>query len=112
MLQIKFVSGDKLTYLASTVAIAISKEFDNSDINILSSFFSAIGDNLGIIASRNEAILEILAKSDNSKDSNGSGNSNNSKVSGKTDNSNNSKVSGNSNGSKDSDSSNNPTKTT
>jgi hypothetical protein len=100
MLQIKFVSGDKLTYLASTVAIAISKEFDNSDINILSSFFSAIGDNLGIIASRNEAILEILAKSDNSKDS------------GKTDNSNNSKVSGNSNGSKDSDSSNNPTKTT
>lgn len=55
MSQIKNIPGEKLTYLAATTAIAISKEFDNDDINILASFFSAIGDNLGIIASQREA---------------------------------------------------------
>jgi len=53
--QIKCIDGVKLAYMATTIAMAISEEFDNDDINILSSFFSAIGDNLGIISSQQEA---------------------------------------------------------
>lgn len=36
--------------LASSLAILISEEFDDKEIDILASFFSALGDNLGIIS--------------------------------------------------------------
>jgi hypothetical protein len=48
-------SGNELTVFSAAVAAAIAEGMDNSDVNILSGIFSAIGDNLGIIASRNEA---------------------------------------------------------
>ncbi len=44
-------SNCELVALASTISIAISKEFSKEDLDILSNFFSAIGDNLGILAS-------------------------------------------------------------
>lgn len=50
------LSGDQLTYISAIIATSISKGLSNSDINILSSIFNAVGDNLGIIAARNEAI--------------------------------------------------------
>jgi pyrroline-5-carboxylate reductase len=53
--QLKCIPGEQLAYIASTTAIAISKQFDNDDLNILSSFFNAIGDSIGIIAARNAA---------------------------------------------------------
>lgn len=49
------VSSDQLVYISATMASLLSKGLNNSDINILSSVFSAIGDNLGLIAARNEA---------------------------------------------------------
>lgn len=55
MSQLKCLSGDKLAYLATTAAIALSQEFDADDINILSSFFNAVGDSLGIIAAQQAA---------------------------------------------------------
>ncbi len=52
----KCIPGEQLTLAATTIAIAISKEIeDNDDLNILSGIFSAIGDNLGIIASQRQA---------------------------------------------------------
>jgi hypothetical protein len=56
MPQLKNISGDKLTYIAATIAVALSKEFDNEDTNILSNIFSSIGDNLALIASQREAV--------------------------------------------------------
>ncbi|MEM1486124.1 DUF6774 domain-containing protein [Oscillospiraceae bacterium PP1C4] len=56
MSQLNCFSGEKLAYLASTAAIAISKEFDTDDLVILSSFFNAIGDSLGIISAQQLAI--------------------------------------------------------
>lgn len=44
-------SNCELVALASTISIAISKEFSKEDLAILSNFFSAIGDNLGILSS-------------------------------------------------------------
>ncbi len=55
MSQFKCISGERLAFIASTIAIALSKEFDLDDINILSGFFSAIGDNLAIIAAQRSA---------------------------------------------------------
>jgi len=55
MSSFKCIPGEQLAYIASTTAIALSEQFDNDDINILSSFFSAIGDNLGIIAAQRQA---------------------------------------------------------
>lgn len=43
-------SGANLIGLASSLAILISEQFDADELNILASFFSALGDNLGIIA--------------------------------------------------------------
>ena len=43
-------SGYNLVSLAASLAILISKEFDTDELNILAAFFSAVGDNLGIIA--------------------------------------------------------------
>lgn len=76
MSRIKFIPGEKLAYIASTTAIAISHEFDLEDLNILSSFFSAIGDSIGIIASQKEAIKTLA---ENSKPTDNSDNSDNSK---------------------------------
>lgn len=44
-------SGCNLVALAASLAILIGEQFDAEDLSILSSFFSALGDNLGILAS-------------------------------------------------------------
>ncbi len=41
----------ELIALASTISIALSKEFTQEELSILSGFFSAIGDNLTILSS-------------------------------------------------------------
>ena len=43
-------SNCELVTLASTLAIAMSKEFSCQDLAILSVFFSALGDNLAILS--------------------------------------------------------------
>ena len=43
-------SNEELVILSSTLAIAISKEFSNEDLLILSAFFTALGDNLALLA--------------------------------------------------------------
>ncbi|WRS28730.1 DUF6774 domain-containing protein [Oscillospiraceae bacterium MB08-C2-2] len=58
MSQLKCVSGERLAYLATTFAVAIAQDLDMDDVNILSSFFSAIGDSLGIIASQRSACAD------------------------------------------------------
>jgi hypothetical protein len=70
MSLLKNISGAKLTYLAATAAIAISNEFDNEDINILSSLISAIGDNLGIIAAQQEALSNSKSNPESNPESN------------------------------------------
>jgi hypothetical protein len=75
MSQIKYVSGDELTYLAASIAVAISKGLDNSDINVLAKFLKAIGENLDIIGASNTATLESVANSANSKRPSGQGTS-------------------------------------
>lgn len=50
-------SGDDIVLLAAALAISISKGMAIEDINILSNFFSALGDNLGIIAAKQEACI-------------------------------------------------------
>lgn len=37
--------------LASTIAIAIAEDFDNTDLNILATFFAVLSDELALIAS-------------------------------------------------------------
>ena len=49
------VSGDQLTYIASTMAVSLSKGLNNNDIEILGNLLNAVGDNLTLISSRNEA---------------------------------------------------------
>jgi hypothetical protein len=56
--QLKNLSGDELAFIAATISVTLSKGMNNNDVNILSSLFSAIDDNLGIIAARNEAAAE------------------------------------------------------
>ncbi len=55
MSRLKCIPGEKLALLATTFAVALAEEFDLDDINILSGFFSAIGDNLAIIAAQRSA---------------------------------------------------------
>ena len=43
-------SGYSLIGLAASLAIFISENVDPDNIDVLASFFSAVGDNLGIIA--------------------------------------------------------------
>ena len=43
-------SGCDFIALAASVAIFISKQVEPNNLDILASFFSALGDNLGIIA--------------------------------------------------------------
>lgn len=42
--------GSNLVILASSIAISLAADLSADDTNTLSSFFNAIGDNLGIIA--------------------------------------------------------------
>ena len=63
MSRIKYIPGEKLAYIATTTAIAISNEFDLEDLNILSNIFNAIGDNIGIIAAQKEAIKTLSESS-------------------------------------------------
>lgn len=48
-------SGNELVVLASSLAVALSERSTKEEINILANFFNALGDNLAIIASRQEA---------------------------------------------------------
>ena len=48
-------SGNELVVLASSLAIALSEKLTKEEINILANFFNALGDNLAIIASQQEA---------------------------------------------------------
>ena len=43
-------SNCELVTLASSLAIAMSNQLSNEDIIILSAFFTALGDNLAILA--------------------------------------------------------------
>ena len=43
-------SNSELVVVASTLAIAISKELSDEDLIILSAFFTALGDNLAILS--------------------------------------------------------------
>ena len=43
-------SGFNFIALAASLAILISQEFETDELNILAAFFSAVGDNLAIIA--------------------------------------------------------------
>ena len=61
MPQLKFIPGEQLPYLASTAAVAISKEFDLDNLLILSEFFNALGYSLGLIVTQRE-IIERLAE--------------------------------------------------
>ena len=44
-------SNCELVALASTLSIALSKEFSKEDLAILSAFFTALGDNLALFLS-------------------------------------------------------------
>ena len=46
-------SGYDFIALASSLAILISKEFETTELNLLAAFFSALGDNIAIIAASN-----------------------------------------------------------
>ena len=43
-------NGYNFIALASSLAILISQEVETDELNVLAAFFSAIGDNLAIIA--------------------------------------------------------------
>lgn len=49
-------SGNELVLLASIIAIIISENVSAEDLTIISDLFSAIGDNLAIIASKRTEI--------------------------------------------------------
>lgn len=46
--------GSELVLLAASMAITISTELSADEINILASIFCAIGDNLAIIAAKQQ----------------------------------------------------------
>ena len=48
------LSGAELVLLSSVLAILISENLDNDDINTLGNFLSSLGQNLTTIASANE----------------------------------------------------------
>ena len=43
-------SGYNFVALAASLALLISQEFETEELNILAAFFSAVGDNIAIIA--------------------------------------------------------------
>lgn len=62
MSGIKGIPGNELVYAAATFAVAIAQEFDPAETNILSSFFSAVGDGLAIIAAQQAAAQSASEK--------------------------------------------------
>lgn len=48
------LSGAELVFLSSILAIVISENLNNDDINTLGDFLSSLGQNLSTIASANE----------------------------------------------------------
>lgn len=52
MINLEDMSPEQIVYLASTLAIAMSKNLSIDEMSLLSDFFSVLGDNLGMIASR------------------------------------------------------------
>lgn len=57
MSGIKSIPGGELVYAAASFAVAIAQGLDVDDVNVLSNFFSAVGDGLGIIAAQKSAAL-------------------------------------------------------
>ncbi len=56
MAGFKCIPGEELTLAASTIAIAVAKDFeDNDDLNILANLVLAIGGNLAMIAAQRAA---------------------------------------------------------
>jgi hypothetical protein len=55
MPQLKDIPGEELTYLAATIAVALSKEFTIENLNILSNLLSAIASALAVIISQKAA---------------------------------------------------------
>lgn len=47
------LSGCNLIGLAGTLAIAISQDLSQNEISVLAAFFTALGDNLALIAAAN-----------------------------------------------------------
>lgn len=47
--------GDDLVLLAALIAISLARGLDKETLNILANLYSAIGDNLAIIAAKREA---------------------------------------------------------
>ena len=43
-------SNEELVVIASTLSIAISKEFNTEDLVTLATFFTTLGDNLAILS--------------------------------------------------------------
>ena len=52
MSQLCCIDGEQLALAATTIAIALSRRFQNDDLNILSSLLSSVADILALIAAR------------------------------------------------------------
>ncbi|NLW65009.1 MAG: hypothetical protein GXY26_02070 [Clostridiales bacterium] len=52
------VPGDDLVLTAAAIAISISKDLNADDTSILAGLFTAIGDNLAIIAAKKQTCSE------------------------------------------------------
>lgn len=61
MSGVKSIPGGELVYAAATFAVAIAQAYDVDDINILSGFFSAVGDGLAVIAAQKSAVFSADA---------------------------------------------------
>jgi hypothetical protein len=48
-------TSEELVLIASIIAIKLSENLNNSEINVLGNFLSTIGQNLSLIAAQNEA---------------------------------------------------------
>ncbi len=54
------IPGDELAYLASTAAVALSKQFDNEDLFVISRFLSAVGSTLSMIVAQKDTHLPLI----------------------------------------------------
>jgi hypothetical protein len=48
-------TGEELVLIAGIIAIKLSENLDNDEINVLGNFLSAVGQNLNTIAAQNAA---------------------------------------------------------
>jgi len=48
--NLKCLSTDELSYLATTFAVTLSKDLDDDTLSIISSLFFSVGGTLGLIA--------------------------------------------------------------